>query len=415
MKKTKKRGKNGKKRSPSAGTLAALALFLLCVVLLVVAMQKSHAVSIKLPSGAPLPSSRAAEGASDTGKKNTEENPNEDGKDTVSDTKDEQNENENEEPIGEGVASSASVDIPEAPLDSDVAGVVQAPENAVGGEASSEIESESVAANEPIPPAPHVSVSGISLSVDSVSLTVGESRMPIVTMSPADASDKGEIWTSDDPQIAVVNGYGNITAKSAGACTVTVTSRENPAVAACVSVTVNERVEPQVTYINGILIANKSYPLPSDYNPGTDPTAKAALDTMIAAAAQENISLWSRSGFRSYDTQKILYNSYARRDGAVAADRYSARPGYSEHQTGLAFDLNSLSQSFAETAEGKWLAAHCTEYGFIIRYPKDKEDVTGYMYEPWHVRYLGIDTAKAVADSGLTLEEYLGITSAYAS
>ena len=415
MKKTKKRGKNRKKRNPSAGTLAALALFLLCVVLLVVAMQKSHAVSIKLPSGAPLPSGYTAEGTSDTDKKNTEEEPSEGGKDTVSDAKDEQNENENEGSIGEGVASSASVDIPEAPLDSDVAGVVQAPENTVGSEASSEIESESVAANEPIPPAPHVSVSGISLSVDSVSLTVGESRMPIVTMSPADASDKGEIWTSDDPQIAVVNGYGNITAKSAGACTVTVTSRENPAVAALVSVTVNERVEPQVTYINGILIANKSYPLPSDYNPGTDPTAKAALDTMIAAAAQENISLWSRSGFRSYDTQKILYNSYARRDGAAAADRYSARPGYSEHQTGLAFDLNSLSQSFAETAEGKWLAAHCAEYGFIIRYPKDKEDVTGYMYEPWHVRYLGIDTAKAVADSGLTLEEYLGITSAYAS
>lgn len=416
MKKTKKRGKNGKKRSLSAGTLAALALFLLCVVLLVVAMQKSHAVSIKLPSGAPLPSDYTAEGASDTGKKNTEEEPSEGGKDTVSDAKDEQNENENEEPIGEGVASSASVDIPEAPLDSDTASGAQAPENTVGSEEPTNgNESESGTANESIPPAPHVSVSGISLSVDSVSLTVGESRMPIVTMSPADASDKGEIWTSDDPQIAVVNGYGNITAKSAGACTVTVTSRENPAVAALVSVTVNERVEPQVTYINGILIANKSYPLPSDYNPGTDPTAKAALDTMIAAAAQENISLWSRSGFRSYDTQKILYNSYARRDGAAAADRYSARPGYSEHQTGLAFDLNSLSQSFAETVEGKWLAAHCTEYGFIIRYPKDKEDVTGYLYEPWHVRYLGIDTAKAVADSGLTLEEYLGITSAYAS
>ena len=410
MKKTKKRGKNREKRNPSAGTLAALALFLLCIALLVVAMQKSHAVSVKLPSGAPLPSSRAAEEA-ENGETPLKTPTDGDG---ISDAKDTQI--ENEDTIGEGVASSASVDIPEVPLDSDTAAGAQAPENTVGSEEPTNgNESESGTANEPIPHAPHVSVSDIFLSVDSVSLTVGESHMPIVTMSPADASDKGEIWTSDDPQIAVVNGYGNITAKSAGACTVTATSRENPAVAACVSVTVKERVEPQVTYINGILIANKSYPLPSDYNPGTDPTAKAALDTMIAAAAQENISLWSRSGFRSYDTQKILYDSYARRDGAAAADRYSARPGYSEHQTGLAFDLNSLSQSFAETAEGKWLAAHCTEYGFIIRYPKDKEDVTGYLYEPWHVRYLGIDTAKAVADSGLTLEEYLGITSAYAS
>lgn len=260
-----------------------------------------------------------------------------------------------------------------------------------------------------------ISVTGISLSTYSVELTVGSRKMPIVTMYPENATDKGEIWTSDRPEIASVNGYGNITGNAVGTCTVTVVSRDNAAVSASVTVTVSEPVEPEVTYINGILIANKSYPLPSDYNPGTDPEAADALNTMIAAAAEENIKLWLRSGFRSYALQKTLYNGYAKRDGAAAADRYSARPGYSEHQTGLAFDLNSLSQSFADTAEGKWLAAHCVEYGFIIRYPKDKEEITGYMYEPWHVRYLGIDTAKAVSDSGLTLEEYLGITSVYAS
>lgn len=254
----------------------------------------------------------------------------------------------------------------------------------------------------------------IVLTTYNVTLSVGNSFMPIVTMSPADASDKSEIWVTSDAAVATVNGYGRITGNAAGTCTVTVSAKANPSVFATVSVTVNERVEPELTYINGILIANKSYPLPSDYNPGVDPTAQSALNDMIAAAKNDGLTLWLRSGFRSYETQKTLYNGYARRDGTAAADRYSARPGYSEHQTGLAFDLNSLSQSFADTAEGKWIAEHCYEYGFIIRYPKDKESVTGYMYEPWHVRYLGTETAKSVYESGLTLEEYLGITSVYA-
>ena len=167
------------------------------------------------------------------------------------------------------------------------------------------------------------------------------------------------------------------------------------------------------TYIKGVLIANKTYALPKDYNPGVDPTAQKAVNEMIAAARKEGHELWVRSGFRSYSYQSELYNNYVARDGKAQADTYSARPGHSEHQTGLSFDLNSLSTSFANTPEGKWLAAHCYEYGFIIRYPKGKESITGYQYEPWHVRYLGKDTAKAVYDSGLTLEEYLGITSKY--
>lgn len=167
-------------------------------------------------------------------------------------------------------------------------------------------------------------------------------------------------------------------------------------------------------YVNGILVVNKSYALPEDYNPGVDPEAQSALDEMSAAASEDGISLWVQSGFRSYSYQSQLYENYAAQDGYAEADRYSARPGHSEHQTGLAFDLNSLSTSFGETAEGKWLAANCWKYGFIIRYPQGKESVTGYMYEPWHVRYLGKDTAKAVYDSGLCLEEYLGITSEYA-
>ncbi len=274
--------------------------------------------------------------------------------------------------------------------------------------------------NEPIEPSvptfavPEKKPESIVLTAYNVTLSVGDSFMPIVTMSPANVSDKSEIWVTSDASVATVNGYGRITGNAVGTCTVTVSAKANPSVFATVSVTVNERVEPELIYINGILIANKSYPLPSDYNPGVDPTAQSALTDMIVAAKTDGLTLWMRSGFRSYETQKTLYNGYVKRDGTAAADRYSARPGYSEHQTGLAFDLNSLSQSFADTAEGKWLAEHCYEYGFIIRYPKDKESVTGYMYEPWHVRYLGVETAKSVYDSGLTLEEYLGITSVYA-
>lgn len=166
-------------------------------------------------------------------------------------------------------------------------------------------------------------------------------------------------------------------------------------------------------YINDILVVNKTYSIPEDYAPGIDPEAQAAFDEMESAAADEGISLWIRSGYRSYSYQKQLYENYAAKDGYAEADTYSARPGHSEHQTGLAFDLNSLSTSFGETAEGKWLAENCWKYGFIIRYPQGKEEITGYQYEPWHVRYLGKDVAKDVYDSGLTLEEYLGIKSEY--
>ncbi len=162
------------------------------------------------------------------------------------------------------------------------------------------------------------------------------------------------------------------------------------------------------------LIANKTYSLPASYAPG-DITAecRAAFKEMAAAAANDGVSLFIVSGYRSYATQSGLYQRYAARDGYAAADTYSARPGYSEHQTGLAMDLNSVSASFANTKEGRWLAANAYKYGFIIRYPLGKQSVTGYVYEPWHVRYLGKDLAAAVYRSGECLEEYFGITSRY--
>lgn len=168
-----------------------------------------------------------------------------------------------------------------------------------------------------------------------------------------------------------------------------------------------------ITYVDGIMVVNKTYSLPEDYEPGTDSEARKAFNEMREDAEEEDISLWIRSSFRSYETQEELYDRYAERDGKDEADRYSARPGYSEHQSGLAFDVNSIDDEFENTPEGKWLAENCWKYGFIIRYPKDKEEVTGYMYEPWHIRYLGKDVAEKVYESGLTLEEYLGITSEY--
>lgn len=256
-----------------------------------------------------------------------------------------------------------------------------------------------------------VNVEGITLTFYEVTLQVGQSKMPIVTMTPENASDKSEIWATTDETVASVDNLGNITALSEGKCIVTVTSAQNPNVSASVAVTVV--AGPQLTYIDGILIANKTYALPSDYAPGVNSEAEAAFYEMQADAYELGLNLYISSGYRSYDYQSGLYQRYVNRSGKAEADRYSARPGHSEHQTGLAFDLNTISDEFKDTDEGKWVAENCHRYGFIIRYPEDKESVTGYMYEPWHIRYLGKDIASSVFESGLCLEEYLGITSEY--
>ncbi len=168
-----------------------------------------------------------------------------------------------------------------------------------------------------------------------------------------------------------------------------------------------------ITYVDGILVANKTYSLPADYDPGLDPKAEAAFNKMAKAAEKDGLYLFICSGYRSYYTQTELYNSYVWSYGVKATDRFSARPGHSEHQSGLAMDINLAADAFDGTPEAKWLAKHCVEYGFIIRYKKDKESVTGFKYEPWHIRYLGVETAKKVEASGLALEEYLGIDSVY--
>ena len=158
-----------------------------------------------------------------------------------------------------------------------------------------------------------------------------------------------------------------------------------------------------------IVVANKHYPMSKDYNPGENPTAKAELLKLIAAMQQAGFPISDHySGFRSYENQVKLYQDYVTKDGKAEADRYSARPGYSEHQTGLAFDLIGTNGDLVtEPKAAQWLLDHAADYGFVVRYLKGKEKETGYMAEEWHLRYVGRE-AKEIAASGLSLEEYYG-------
>ena len=159
-----------------------------------------------------------------------------------------------------------------------------------------------------------------------------------------------------------------------------------------------------------IIIVNKKHGLSKDYNPGENPTAKAAFIRLRDDMINQGLNVGrSYSGFRSYDYQKTLYDNYVSRDGQAAADRYSARPGYSEHQTGLVFDLTDKSGNLLEDSRAsQWLKDNAHNYGFIVRFQAGKEASTGYMPEAWHIRYVGKE-AKDIHDSGLSLEEYFGI------
>lgn len=140
--------------------------------------------------------------------------------------------------------------------------------------------------------------------------------------------------------------------------------------------------------------------------------ASEALTELFNEAYSNGLKLYAASGYRSYITQVNLFKSYAEKHGEEAANRFSAKPGHSEHQTGLTMDVTSesvdfdLVEEFGETIEGKWLNENVHRFGFIIRYPKGTEKITGYIYEPWHLRYLGVDLATSVFESKLTYDEY---------
>lgn len=316
-----------------------------------------------------------------------------------------------------------------------------------------------------------VTVNGLELpesmkfDKDSVTVEVGDVYNSVLKFTPEDITYTGAIYYTSDSSVASVTNEGVITAKSAGNCTIEayyendyrlvasmevtvidpfpITSQETTAPETPSPETTTPDTEPEpepetdppasstpapapeysgshkmevidgITYFDGVMIANKTYTLPASYNPGVQPEAMDAFYDMQAAAAADGISLWILSSFRSYEDQDVIYNRYVAQDGRDAADTYSSRPGHSDHQTGYTFDLNSLEQDFQYDPAGQWLDKNCYKYGFIIRYPKGKESSTGYMYEPWHVRYIGVDLATKVTQSGLSLEEYFGITSQY--
>lgn len=183
--------------------------------------------------------------------------------------------------------------------------------------------------------------------------------------------------------------------------------------------------------IDRLMIVNKHNGLDKDYVPKDLilPNSRAggnqsrqymtreaadAMNAMTAGAADDGCTIKVVSGYRDYDYQASLFSRYSNKEGEAKAETYSARAGFSEHQSGLCADVSSpsvgynLSYSYDETKEGKWLADNCWKYGFIIRYPEGKTDITGYVYEPWHVRYIGQEDAAKMKDSGLTFEEYTG-------
>lgn len=182
-----------------------------------------------------------------------------------------------------------------------------------------------------------------------------------------------------------------------------------------------------------LVLVNKNHALPEGYEPNDliapnvrfpftqdlpkrymRQEAAHALEDLFKASDKAGLDLFAQSGYRSYNRQVAIFASYVEKDGQEAANKYSARPGESEHQTGLTMDVTSpdinfnLNTNFAKTEEGKWVKNHAHEYGFIIRYPEDKVNITKYQYEPWHLRYVGKEVASVIYEEGITLEMYLG-------
>jgi D-alanyl-D-alanine carboxypeptidase len=148
------------------------------------------------------------------------------------------------------------------------------------------------------------------------------------------------------------------------------------------------------------------------------PEAARAARELLAAARADGVRIVLVSGYRSYDEQAATYAGWVAQQGQAAADTASARPGHSEHQTGLAVDVGEgsgcdLQVCFADTAAAAWVADHAAEHGFVVRYPRGAQAVTGYWYEPWHLRYLGAQRARELVRSGAaTLEEFSGLPAA---
>ena len=298
-----------------------------------------------------------------------------------------------------------------------------------------------------------IKLQSIGISDDNVSLIEGETKTVSIVFSPENCQNKDIAWSSNNNNIATVNSDGTISAISEGNCIISVNSTDDESIKASVDVFVSKKLispplentdnnsniqdipkkdvekispEPETskipqispnivsnqndfTYIDGILIVNKTYSIPQTYNPGENSEARNAFNKMKSDAKNLGLSLCISSGYRSYKEQQLLYNKYISKNGIKATDISVAKPGHSEHQTGLAFDLH-ISE---ETKEYNWLKDNAHLYGFIIRYPEGKQAITGFKFEPWHIRYVGTTLAEKLYHSKLCIEEYFNIDSKY--
>lgn len=289
-----------------------------------------------------------------------------------------------------------------------------------------------------------------SIAFDTAQATVAPGQSLQLTITGLNAKKektaipdaKAIVYTSDKPDLVAVDASGIVKPGPKGVTgSQAVVHADYQGKKATVGVTIKYALEDTVKTVSGknivtnetdiAVVINKERGLPDKYEPTdlTEPNvdfsfsgksekrmlrkeAAQALEKLFKQASADGIKLYGVSGYRSRATQVSVYNNNVKTQGQAEADKVSARPGFSEHQTGLAIDVSSqsakfaLEETFGATKEGKWLAEHAHEAGFIIRYPKGKESITGYSYEPWHIRYVGADIAKVVYENHWTLEEY---------
>ncbi len=261
----------------------------------------------------------------------------------------------------------------------------------------------------------YVKLKEIRVDSEQINMVKNRTRKILINIIPAKATNnKIKYIDVDKKYISIKN---NIIKSKKDGKTSFIIKVDNKKIKMFVNITSKKFDVTKVNgiyYVDGLMLVNKSYPIREDYNPGElNEETKTAFAKLQNDAYAEGINVWIVSGFRSYSKQKELYDDYVSKEGQEKADTYSARPGYSEHQTGYAFDVNEATDKFNNTKEAKWLEKNAHKYGFILRFPKNKEDSTGYKYESWHLRYVGKDKAILIHNSGLSLEEYYGINSKY--
>jgi D-alanyl-D-alanine carboxypeptidase len=256
-----------------------------------------------------------------------------------------------------------------------------------------------------------LSRTGLAASAAVLALVAGCARVPAGSVTP-----------SPTPTVSPTASVTTPTATASPTAAATPTAPTSPSTPTKPAADRRKGSQLDQPYtVNGIIVVSKAHPVSARYGPPRptapyhlDAVASKALAKMTAAARKAGVRIVVRSGYRSYATQKAVYQRALQNyPSEASAKAYNAPPGASEHQTGLSMDLwdgVTWSLPMANTATGKWLHKHCHEYGFILRYPKGKQKITGYNYEPWHFRYVGVDVARQFPSSNkLTLEEFLGL------